>query len=385
MKRNILTPEHEEFRASVREFIAKEVEPQYRDWELRGHPPRDFYRRLGEVGILGMWVPEEYGGGGATSYSYAAVLMEEIAAAGVGFGCAIPHSTLILAYLTAFATEDQKARWLPGVASGDIVLAIAMTEPGTGSDLANVSTSARLADDGSHYVLDGAKTFISGGSVADLVLVVCRTAPRDPDNRRAGLSILAVETSSTGFSVGRRLEKIGLHANDLVELTFDDVVVPAANRLGDEGRAFEYLSHNLAQERLSIALTASAAAQAAIRHTTEYVTDRTVFGNPLSSFQNTKFSLAGSAAVTQAMVTMTDRALELYDAKELTPADAAMTKLFCTEQAGSVIDACLQLHGGYGYITEYPIARLYADIRVARIYGGTSEVMKLIIAKSLGL
>ncbi|MBN9747780.1 acyl-CoA dehydrogenase [Amycolatopsis sp. A1MSW2902] len=385
MKRHTLTDTHEEFRASVRDFIKREVVPDFHEWEQQGHPPRDFYRRLGELGILGLWVPEEYGGGGATSYAYAAVLMEEIAAAGVGFGCAIPHSTLILAYLTAFASPEQKARWLPGVASGETLLAIAMTEPGTGSDLANISTTARLAGDGSHYVLNGAKTFISGGSVADLVLVVCRTAPRDPDNRRAGLSILAVDTTTPGFSVGRRLEKIGLHANDLVELAFDDVVVPVDNLLGDEGRAFEYLSHNLAQERLSIALTASAAAQAAVRQTVEYVSGRTVFGKHLSSFQNTKFSLAASAATVEAMVTMTDRALELFDAGDLAPTDAAKAKLFCTEQAGAVIDQCLQLHGGYGYITEYPIARLYADIRVARIYGGTSEVMKLIIAKSLGL
>jgi acyl-CoA dehydrogenase len=385
MKRTILTADHDIFRASIRNFIAREVSPVYQQWEEQGHPPRDFYRQLGKLGVLGLWVPEQYGGGSADSYTYAAVLMEEIAAAGVGFGCAIPHATLILAYLTAFATERQKQRWLPGVASGDIVLAIAMTEPGTGSDLASIRTSARLSEDGSHYVLSGAKTFISGGSVADLVLVVCRTAPADSENRRAGLSILAVDTDSAGFRVGRELQKIGLKANDLVELSFDDVVVPADNLLGEDGRAFEYLSHNLAQERLSIALTAAAAAQAAVQHTIAYVTQRSVFGKPLSTMQNTRFRLAECAADVEAMVTMTDRALQLFDEKELSPADAAKAKLFCTELAGSVIDKCLQLHGGYGYITEYPVARLYADIRVTRIYGGTSEVMKLIIAKSLGL
>jgi acyl-CoA dehydrogenase len=385
MKRTIFTADHDAFRASVRDFITHEVVPVYPQWEELGHPPREFYRELGKQGLLGMWVPEEYGGGGASSYSYAAVLMEEIAAAGVGFGCALPHATLILAYLTAFATEEQKQRWLPGVASGDTILAIAMTEPGTGSDLASIKTSARLSSDGSHYVLNGAKTFISGGSVADLVLVVCRTQPHDPDDRRAGLSILATETKSPGFSVGRHLQKIGLKANDLVELSFTDVIVPAENRLGEDGRAFGYLGHNLAQERLSIALTASAAAQAAIAHTLSYVLERTVFGKPLSTMQNTRFSLAESAAETDAIVTMTDRAVELSDSKELTPADAAKVKLFSTELAGKVIDKCLQLHGGYGYITEYPVARLYADIRVARIYGGTSEVMKLIIAKSLGM
>jgi acyl-CoA dehydrogenase len=285
----------------------------------------------------------------------------------------------------AFATEEQKQRWLPGVASGDTLLAIAMTEPGTGSDLANITTSARQSADGTHYVLNGAKTFISGGSLADLILVVCRTQPADADNRRGGLSILAVDTTSDGFAVGRRLQKLGLKANDLVELSFHDVPVPVQNLLGADGEAFNYLSHNLAQERLSIALTATAAAQAAIAFTIDYVKQRTVFGKPLSNMQNTRFSLAECAAEIEAMVTFTDRALELFDTGELSSADAAKAKLFCTERAGQVIDKCLQLHGGYGYITEYPIARLYADIRVARIYGGTSEVMKLIISKSLGL
>jgi long-chain-acyl-CoA dehydrogenase len=385
MKRTIFSDDHDAFRASVHDFIARKVTPVYAEWEELGHPPRDFYRELGKQGLLGLWVPEEYGGGGGASYSYAAVLMEEIAAAGVGFGCALPHATLILAYLTAFATDEQKRRWLPGVASGDTMLAIAMTEPGTGSDLASIKTSARLSADGSHYVLNGAKTFISGGSVADLVLVVCRTQPQDPADRRAGLTILAVDAASAGFSVGRHLKKLGLKANDLVELSFNDVTVPAENRIGEDGRAFGYLSHNLAQERLSIALTASAAAQAAIAHTLSYVQQRTLFGKPLAAMQNTRFSLAESAAETEAVVTMTDKAVQLFDARELTPADAAKAKFFATETAAKVIDKCLQLHGGYGYITEYPIARLYADIRVSRIYGGTSEVMKLIIAKSMGM
>jgi acyl-CoA dehydrogenase len=385
MKRTMLTEDHDAFRASVRDFIAREVVPVYAEWEKVGHPPRDFYRTLGHLGVLGLWVPEEFGGGGGHSYSYAAVLMEEIAAAGVGFGCAIPHATLILAYLLSFATDEQKQRWLPGVASGDILLAIAMTEPGTGSDLAGIATTARLSGDGTHYVLNGAKTFISGGSLADLVLIVCRTQPADPDHRRAGLTLLAVETATSGFQVGRQLPKLGLKANDLVELSFDDVVVPVANRLGEDGLAFEYLSHNLAQERLSIALTATAAAQAALAQTQAYVRDRIVFGMPLSAMQNTRFCLAECAASVEAMVTMTDHAVQLFDSGDLSPADAAKAKLFSTEASGVVIDKCLQLHGGYGYITEYPIARLYAGARVTRIYGGTSEIMKLIIAKSLDL
>lgn len=385
MKRLIHTAEQDDFRASVREFIRSEVVPGFPEWEALGHPPREFYRQIGKQGLLGIWVPERYGGGGATSYAFAAVLMEEIALAGVGFGCAIPHATLILAYLTAFGSEEQKQRWLPGVANGEIILAIAMTEPGTGSDLASIQSTASLSPDGSHYVLNGAKTFVSGGSVADLILVVCRTQPRDADNRRSGFSILAVDTSSDGVQVGQHLQKIGMKANDLVELSFNDVVVPIENCLGEDGNAFEYLSHNLAQERLSIALTASAGAQAAIEHTLSYVRQRMVFGKPLSSMQNTQFSLAESSAQVEAIVTMTDRAVSLYDAQELTPSDAAKTKLIASELAGQVIDKCLQLHGGYGYITEYPIARLYADIRVARIYGGTSEVMKMIIAKSMGM
>jgi acyl-CoA dehydrogenase len=265
------------------------------------------------------------------------------------------------------------------------MLAIAMTEPGTGSDLANIATSARLSADGSHYILNGAKTFISGGSTADLVLVVCRTRPRDLDDLRSGLSILAVEASTPGFEVGRRLQKLGLKANDLVELSFSDVAVPVENRLGEDGGAFGYLGHNLAQERLNIALTASATAQAAVAQTLSYVQNRAVFGKPLSAMQNTRFSLAACAADVDAIVTMSDRAIELFDRDELTPVDAAKVKLFSTELAGKVVDRCLQLHGGYGYITEYPITRMYADIRVARIYGGTSEVMKLIIAKSMGM
>jgi len=385
VRRTIFGADHDALRHSVRDFIAAEVVPVYAEWEELGHPPRDFYRRLGSLGLLGMWVPEEFGGGGADSYAYAVVLAEEIAAAGVGFGCALPHATLILRYLTAFGTDEQKRRWLPGVASGDIMLAVAMTEPGTGSDLAGITTTATISADGGHYVLDGAKTFISGGSVADLALVVCRTQPPDPSDRRAGLSILAVDTSSPGFEVGRHLQKIGLRANDLVELSFTQVVVPVENRLGEDGQAFRYLGHNLAQERLNIALTASAAAQAAVSHTVGYVGDRRVFGKRLSEMQNTRFSLAECATEVEAIVTMTDRAVQLFDAGELTPVDAAKVKLFATELAGKVIDRCLQLHGGYGYITEYPIARLYADIRVARIYGGTSEVMKMIIAKSMGM
>ncbi|MDV7246204.1 MULTISPECIES: acyl-CoA dehydrogenase family protein [Rhodococcus] len=385
MQRTVFNEDHEAFRKTIRDFIAKEVAPVHHDWEVQGHPPRDFYRRLGELGVLGIQVPEEYGGGGEKSFKFSAVVGEETAAAGVTFGSFSVHTNLILPYLLEYANDEQKQRWLPGFASGDIMFAIAMTEPGTGSDLANIATSAKLSEDGSHYVLNGAKTFITGGALADRILVVCRTAPSTQENRRAGLSILVVDTAAEGFAVGRKIEKIGLKASDTAELSFTDVKVPVEDRLGEEGAGFSYLTHNLAQERLTIALGASATAAAALQHALAYVKERNVFGKPVAAFQNTKFVLAECATEVEAIQLMADRALELHDAGELSVPDAAKVKLFCTEAAGRVIDKCLQLHGGYGYVLEYPIARLYADTRVSRIYGGTSEVMKTIIAKDLGL
>jgi acyl-CoA dehydrogenase len=385
VQRTVFNEDHEAFRKTIRDFIAKEVAPVHHDWEVQGHPPRDFYRRLGELGVLGIQVPEEYGGGGEKSFKFSAVVGEETAAAGVTFGSFSVHTNLILPYLLEYANDEQKQRWLPGFASGDIMFAIAMTEPGTGSDLANIATSAKLSEDGSHYVLNGAKTFITGGALADRILVVCRTAPSTQENRRAGLSILAVDTAAEGFAVGRKIEKIGLKASDTAELSFTDVKVPVEDRLGEKGAGFSYLTHNLAQERLTIALGASATAAAALQHALAYVKERNVFGKPVAAFQNTKFVLAECATEVEAIQLMADRALELHDAGELSVPDAAKVKLFCTEAAGRVIDKCLQLHGGYGYVLEYPIARLYADTRVSRIYGGTSEVMKTIIAKDLGL
>lgn len=385
MQRTVFNEDHDAFRKTIRDFIAKEVVPQYHDWEKQGHPPREFYNRLGDLGVLGIEAPEEYGGGGATDFTYSLVIAEETSAAGVTFGSYSVHSNLILPYLMANATEEQKQRWIPGFCSGDIMFAIAMTEPGTGSDLANIATTAKLSEDGSHYILDGAKTFITGGALADRVLVVARTAPFDAANRRAGLSILVVDTSSDGFTVGRKLEKIGLKASDTAELSFDSVKVPVTDLLGEEGAGFSYLTHNLAQERLTIAIGASATAAAALQHALDYTRERDVFGKPVASFQNTKFVLAECSADVEAIQQFVDRALELHNRGELTVPDAARAKLFATETAGKVIDKCLQLHGGYGYILEYPIARLYADTRVSRIYGGTNEVMKTIIAKDLGL
>ncbi|MBN6056704.1 acyl-CoA dehydrogenase family protein [Nonomuraea sp. RK-328] len=382
MRRTVFDEDHEAFRATVRDFLAREVVPVFPEWEKAGAPPRDFYRLLGELGVLGLQVPEEYGGAGQRSFRFNAVVNEELARAKLGLGPVRVHTDIVLPYLLRYASEEQKRRWLPGVAGGELMTAIAMTEPGTGSDLAGITTTAVL--DGDHYVLNGAKTFITGAVNADLVLVVARTSPPS-DDRRAGLSILVVETVSPGFAVGRNLDKLGLKAQDTAELAFEDVLVPAANLLGVEGRAFEYLGHNLAQERLSIAVNAQAAAAAALEVTLAYVTERNVFGRPLSGFQNTKFVLAECATDVEAGQALVDRALQEHDADRLSAADAAKVKLFCTELQSRVVDKCLQLHGGYGYVLEYPIARMYADARVTRIYGGTSEVMKSIIAKSIGL
>ncbi|MFH8620183.1 acyl-CoA dehydrogenase family protein [Streptomyces sp. NPDC017979] len=385
MRRTLYGPEHEAFRATVRAFIADKAVPHLHEWERAGQVPRSVFKGLAEIGALGFDIPEEYGGTGPASYRFQAVIHEEVALAAASIGHHHVNTGVVLPYLLRLANEEQRGRWLPGCAAGDVLLAIAMTEPGTGSDLAGIRTTARLSADGGHYVLNGAKTFITGGAVADLVLVVCRTSPYDPGDRRAGLTILCVESRSEGFAVGRKLEKIGRHSMDTAELSFSDVRVPVANRLGDEGRAFGYLSQNLPRERLSIGVAGVAQARAAIRFATEYVKERRVFGSRVADFQNTKFTLAACEAEFRAAEALADRGVELDDAGELTAAEAARIKLFGTEVAGRVVDACLQLHGGYGYMTEYPIARLYADTRVSRIYGGTSEVMKTIIAKDLGL
>jgi acyl-CoA dehydrogenase len=381
MRRHVYTSEHEDFRDAVRVFITKEVSPHFAEWERDHQVPRDLYRRMGQLGFLGLQIPEEYGGGGATTFKFNAILNEESARQHVILGTALLHMDVILPYILTLATDEQKSRWLPGMATGDLMTAIAMTEPGTGSDLTGITTTARR--DGDYYVLNGAKTFITGGILADLVIVVARTS-REEDRRR-GLSLLVVERDMPGFARGRNLEKIGMHASDTAELSFNDVMVPAANLLGEEGAGFRYLEMNLAQERLSIAVGSQAAAVAALATTIAYTNQREVFGQPVASFQNTKFELAACAADIEAGQALVDRALEEHDAGQLSAVDAAKAKLFCSELQGRVIDRCLQLHGGYGYMLEYPIARLYANARPSRIFGGTNEVMKLIISKSLGV
>lgn len=372
--------DHEAFRQTIRAFIEAEVSPHFQEWFDAGMVPREFYYKLADLGVFGINVDEEYGGAGINSHKFEAIQSEETARAGVNFGGSGVHVLLGLPYIKALATDEQKQRYLPKFVSGEEMWALAMTEPGTGSDLAGMKSTAKLSEDGTHYVLNGAKTFITGGVHADRVIVCARTAPPREDDRRFGISLLAVDTSLEGYSVGRKLDKVGLRTSDTAELAFSDVKVPVEDLLGEENRGFYYLGQNLPSERWGIAYGAYAQAAAAVRFAKEYTQQRTVFGKEVASFQNTKFELAACQAKVDAAQAVADRALEALDEGELTAAEAASAKLFCTEIAAEVIDRCLQLHGGYGFINEYPIARLYTDNRVNRIYGGTNEVMKTIIA-----
>ncbi|MGF7234962.1 MAG: acyl-CoA dehydrogenase family protein [Frankia sp.] len=379
MRRTVYGPEHDAFRASVRNFLDKEVGAHRREWDEAGLPPREFFNRAGEIGILGLGIPEEYGGGEA-EFLFNAVVTEEAAHAGYALGPLRIHADICVPYFVHHASDEQKARWLPGLASGELVAALALTEPGAGSDLAGIATTARL--EGDHYVVNGSKTFITGGLNADLFVTAAKT---DPTQRHAGLSLLVIEAGSPGVSRGAPLEKIGLHGQEAVEVFFDDVLVPTGDLLGEEGSGFTYLTSNLPQERMSIAINAQSSAASVVEQTVTYVNGRKAFGKSLGAFQNTKFVLAGCATEVEAGQALLDRALIAHRDGELTPADAAKVKLFCTEMQGRVIDACLQLFGGYGYMSEYPVARAWTDARVGRIYGGSSEIMKTIIAKSLGL
>ncbi|MEE2058583.1 acyl-CoA dehydrogenase family protein [Rhodococcus artemisiae] len=382
MHRSLFDSDHDAFRDTVRQFIGKEVTPHLTDWESAGLVPRELFTKTAELGINGLQVPEEFGGGGIDSFLFNAIVIEETGYAAATLGGLQVHLSTVLPYFFEYANEEQRGRWFPGFTDGSLMASIAMTEPGTGSDLAGMATTA--VRDGDDWILNGAKTFITGGINADLIVVVARTS-RDSDNRRDGLSLLVVEAGMPGFSRGRNLEKLGLKAQDTAELLFDNVRVPARNLLGTEGKAFSMLAHNLPQERITIAVTAQATATAALQLATDYVKDRKVFGQRVADFQNTKFVLAECATEIEAGQALVDRALVALDAGMLSAADAAKAKLFCTEMQARVVDRCLQLHGGYGYMREYPISRLYADARVTRIFGGTSEVMKSVVSRSLGL
>jgi alkylation response protein AidB-like acyl-CoA dehydrogenase len=382
VRRGLFETEHDAFRESVRAFLAKEVLPHLETWDAAGIVPRELFTTAGAAGFLGMAIPEEFGGGGVSDFRFNAVLGEEImhaGAAGAGLGLTL-HNDICLPYFLDLGTEEQRHRWLPGIASGQLITAIAMTEPGMGSDLAGMATTAVRQDD--HYLLNGSKTFVSSGINADLVITAVKT---DLQERHHGMSLLVVERGMAGFERGRNLAKLGQHAQDTAELFFHDVEVPVTNLLGTEGRGFVHLVDQLPQERLSMAVAAVAGARSAMDLTLAYVKDRTAFGAPIGSFQNTRFRLAEMATEIDIAQTFTDRCIEALGAGELTPADAAKAKWWCTELQGRVVDACLQLHGGYGYMLEHPISRAFADARVTRIYGGTTEIMKEVIGRSLGL
>ncbi len=385
MRRTLFEDVHDDFRASFRTFLEREViggEGRYGEWEREGIVPREVFARAGRGGFLAMAVPERYGGAGVEDFRFNLLIGEEAQHAGVGsFGLGITlHNDICLPYFLRYCTEEQRERWLGGIASGELITALAMTEPGIGSDLAALSMRARR--DGDSYVIDGSKTFITNGINADLVIVAVKT---DPSKRHRGISLFVVERGMEGFSRGRNLEKIGQHAQDTAELSFSGVRVPAENLLGAEGEGFRYLMSNLPQERLSIAASAVAACEAALEWTLDYVRERQAFGQPIGSFQSSRFALAEMRAETDIARSYIDRCVQALNAAELSAEDAAMAKWWCTELQGRVVDRCLQLHGGYGYMLEYPIARAFTDARVTRIYGGTNEIMKEIVGRSMGL
>jgi len=380
--RTLFESEHEAFRESFAAFVAKEITPNYLQWETDGIAPRELFSKAGEYGFVGMAIPEQHGGGGVDDFRFNQVIAEELASAGIGgagLGLGL-HNDITTPYFLELCNDEQAARWLPGIAAGTLITAIAMTEPGTGSDLAGIATTA--VRDGDEYVLNGSKTFITNGINGDLIIVVAKT---DPSARHAGMSLMVVERGMLGFERGRNLDKIGLHSQDTSELFFNDVRVPVANLLGEEGAGFRYLTSNLAQERLSIGVTSVASARAALGWTLEYVKDRTAFGNSIGSYQNTKFVLAEVKTEVDIGQAYVDDCVLALNEGTLDPAAAAQAKYWCSDMQQRSVDRCLQLFGGYGYMLEYPIARAYADARVTSIYGGTNEVMKTIIAKSIGL
>ncbi|HYO02002.1 MAG TPA: acyl-CoA dehydrogenase family protein [Mycobacterium sp.] len=379
--RTLFEPEHELFRESYRGFLERHVAPFHEQWEKDKIVDRGVWLEAGKQGFLGMAVPEEYGGGGNDDFRYNTIITEETSAnrySGLGFPL---QNDVIAPYLLRLTTEEQKQRWLPGFCSGEIITAVAMTEPGTGSDLQGIKTRAVKQKDGS-WVLNGSKTFITNGIHADLVIVVACT---DPEKGALGFSLLVVERGMAGFERGRHLDKIGMDAQDTAELSFTDVQVPAENLLGEEGQGFVYLMQNLPQERISIAIGAAAGMEAVLEQTIQYTKDRKAFGKPIGSFQNSRFLLAELATDATAVRITVDEFIRLHLDEKLTAEQAAMAKWWATEKQVYLIDRCLQLHGGYGYMREYPVARAYLDSRVQTIYGGTTEIMKEIIGRSVGV
>ena len=381
MDRKHYETEHIAFSEAVRAFIDKEMVPNFLEWEQIGATPRELFQVAGQNGFLGMAVPEEYGGGGVSDFRFNQAMNEQMAYAGVtgaGLGLTL-HNDTCLPYFLTYASDQQRRRWLPGIVSGELITAVAMTEPGAGSDLSGIRTSA--VRDGGEYIVNGSKTFITNGINADLVITAVRTGP----DRHRGLSLLILERGMPGFERGRNLQKIGMHSQDTAELSFTDVRVPLANLLGEENQGFFQLVAKLPQERMSIAVAGVAESRAAFENTLRYVQERRAFGQPVGSFQHSRFVLAEIATEIEVTQTFIDRCVDDLNAGELSAEDAAKAKWWATELQGRVVDRCVQLHGGYGYMLEYPVARAFTDARVTRIYGGTTEIMKDVIGKSLGL
>jgi long-chain-acyl-CoA dehydrogenase len=380
VERDIFTEEHAAFRDLVRSFIAKEIAPHHEQWERDGMVSRDLWLAAGRTGLLGIEIDEKYGGGGLQDYRYYLILGEELARTGMhgpGFGV---HNDIIGPYLQRLCTPEQCERWLPGYCSGEIITAIAMSEPGAGSDLQGIRTTA--VRDGDQYLLNGQKTFISNGQLCDLVVVVART---DPEAGYRGISLLVVERGMDGFERGRNLDKVGMHAQDTSELFFSDVRVPAGNMLGEEGGGFIALMQNLPRERVAIGTAALAGAEGAFEQTLEYCKQRQAFGRTIGKFQHNRFVLAEMATELAVARAFTDRCVTEHNAGRLSTEEASMLKWWDTELCNKVIDRCVQLYGGYGYMREYPVARAYADGRAQTIFGGTTEIMKEIIGRGLGV
>ncbi len=380
MKRTIFEADHDSFRDTVRAFCEKEIAPHHEQWEKDSIVPREVWTKAGELGLLGFMMPEEYGGGGMHDFRFNAVLQEEITkVGGSGVGFAI-QTDLVSGYLLKYCTDEQKARWFPKFCSGEMITAIAMTEPGTGSDLQGIQTTA--VKDGDEYVISGAKTFITNGINADFVIVVAKT---DPEAGALGFSLIVVERGAEGFERGRNLDKMGLKAQDTAELFFDNCRVPTSNLLGEEGQGFIYLMDNLPQERMTISVVAAAACRQMIDMTVEYVKERKAFGKPIGSFQNSRFVLAELETEQQIAQVFVDKSITELNAGTLTVAEAAMGKWWTSELQKKTADQCLQLFGGYGYMSEYPISKAFLDTRIQTIYGGTTEIMKEIIGRGMGL
>lgn len=381
-KRTVFEAEHELFRQSVQSFIKQEVAPHYEEWETAGLVDRGVFRAAGDAGMLLFGTPESLGGNGIADWRYSAVVNEELARAGfasVGLGFALQND-VAAPYFLELADDEQQARWLPGLTSGELIGAVAMTEPGTGSDLAGIRTTARR--DGEDYILNGSKTFITNGQNADLIVVAARTS----EETHRGLTLFVVERGMPGFERGRNLDKLGLHGQDTSELFFSDIRVPVRNRLGtDEGEGFYQLVRNLSQERLSLAVMAAASAEGMLEQTIEYVTNRRAFGVPVGAFQNSRFVLAEIKTEIDVARVFVDHCIGLHVANELSPARAAEAKWWVSDVQVRTADRCLQLHGGYGYMREYPIARAFVDSRVQTIYAGTNEIMKELISRDMGL